>query len=269
MLVFRYTVLRDEPTPGSALLNLRYRNELFVRKQPAHAAFSDAAFRLSTAQKACYGAAFVALPWVWARWRAYMLANDWSSQPSSSWRYRVWGLTEQAEIAYRIVALVNFWLFLFHGRFRSVLERLLSMRLIYIQSRVARQVSFEFMNQQLVWHGFSEFLLFVIPLIDFGAIVRGMKRVLAIQAPEHHGHGDAGDSRRDMSSMDPAAVESAAKARHSAAQCPICDNNPIIMPHITPCGHVYCYTCLRSHCMADPSFACRHCNRVVTSHRPL
>ena len=29
------------------------------------------------------------------------------------------------------------------------------------------QVSFEFMNQQLLWHGFSEFMLFLLPLIDF------------------------------------------------------------------------------------------------------
>ena len=29
------------------------------------------------------------------------------------------------------------------------------MRLVYIRSRIGREVDFEYMNQQLVWHGFS------------------------------------------------------------------------------------------------------------------
>lgn len=46
------------------------------------------------------------------------------------------------------------------------MDRLLGMRLVYAHPTMSRQVSFEFLNQQLVWHGLSEFLLFVIPLFN-------------------------------------------------------------------------------------------------------
>lgn len=36
---------------------------------------------------------------------------------------------------------------------------MLRMRLVYIRPRLPRQVSFDFMNQQLVWHGVSVSLL--------------------------------------------------------------------------------------------------------------
>ncbi len=41
------------------------------------------------------------------------------------------------------------------------------------------QVSYEFMNQQLVWHGFSEFLFFLLPLINIDRIRNGIRRFMA------------------------------------------------------------------------------------------
>ena len=62
---------------------------------------------------------------------------------------------------------------------RSLLERLLSARLVYARPSAARAISFEYLNRQLVWHELSELLLFVLPLVDVGAI----KRVLRARLP--------------------------------------------------------------------------------------
>lgn len=40
-------------------------------------------------------------------------------------------------------------------RYRTMIDRVLGMRLIYAQRSVSRNVSFEFLNRQLVWEAFT------------------------------------------------------------------------------------------------------------------
>ena len=63
-------------------------------------------------------------------------------------------------------------------RYRSLVDRILGMRLVYQHPKTARQISFEFMNQQLVWQGFSEFIMFILPLLNLDKIRRSMKVLL-------------------------------------------------------------------------------------------
>jgi len=99
---------------------------------------------------------------------------------------------QRMEVGYKILSLVNFLAFLLNGRlvkilkselisnlpnylilyfeffnaaslfnlfytlrYRSLLDRLLRMRLVYNRRHSIRQINFEFMNRQLVWHGFT------------------------------------------------------------------------------------------------------------------
>ena len=55
---------------------------------------------------------------------------------------------------------------------RSLLERVLSIRLVYQRASMARALSFEYLNRQLVWHELSELLLFTLPLINVAALKR-------------------------------------------------------------------------------------------------
>ena len=55
---------------------------------------------------------------------------------------------------------------------RSLLERLLSARLVYQKANMARAISFEYLNRQLVWHELSELLLFILPLVSVTRIKR-------------------------------------------------------------------------------------------------
>ena len=55
---------------------------------------------------------------------------------------------------------------------RSLLERALRMRLVYAQPAMTRALSFEYLNRQLVWHELSELLLFLLPLLNVGAVTR-------------------------------------------------------------------------------------------------
>lgn len=51
-----------------------------------------------------------------------------------------------------------------------MLERLLRARLVYSRAAMARALSFEYLNRQLVWHELSELLLFLLPLVNVGRL---------------------------------------------------------------------------------------------------
>lgn len=52
------------------------------------------------------------------------------------------------------------------------MERLLGARLVYKQANMSRLISFEYLNRQLVWQELSEFLLFLLPLINVSKVKR-------------------------------------------------------------------------------------------------
>ena len=50
------------------------------------------------------------------------------------------------------------------------MERLIGARLVYRQPSMSRLVSFEYLNRQLVWQELSEFMLFLLPLINVSKV---------------------------------------------------------------------------------------------------
>jgi peroxin-2 len=51
------------------------------------------------------------------------------------------------------------------------------MRLVYAQRDASRAISFEFLNRQLVWHAFTDFLLFLLPLLRPRRLLRKLLRL--------------------------------------------------------------------------------------------
>lgn len=108
--------------------------------------------------------------------RSYILsisqAND--RQPSSNVRL-LSRVSSIASTAHSIAAFASFLIFLVSGRYRTLLDRILRLRLAPSSSQVSREISFEYLNRQLVWHAFTEFLLFLLPLVG----IRRWKRWLS------------------------------------------------------------------------------------------
>ena len=201
---------------------------------------------------------------------------------------------------------------------RSLLERVLRMRLVYRQPAMARALSFEYLNRQLVWHELSELLLFLLPLVNVGAVKRFVrKRLAAPEAAEPAGalstrrlhllrsamyvsagpdllqrvqpcqaycvsHRTRGSSlphtgawiactqgthsRMRSTSLLCAGASSAAPA--AAQPCSHCGTAPVPVPYTAlPCGHLYCYFCLRQQCAADKGFRCERCFLRVAAMR--
>ena len=74
-------------------------------------------------------------------------------------------LSSHLSTLYTTLSLASFTLFILNGRYRTILDRLLRLRLTPPPRQHPRSVSFEYLNRQLVWHAFTEFLLFMLPLV--------------------------------------------------------------------------------------------------------
>jgi len=170
-----------------------------------------------------------------------MTDGGWSGYPEGHKLKRLYKFIRFLDHSYRIATVINFLVFLVDGKYRSLLERLLRMRLIYIHPRVARQVNFEFMNQQLLWQGFAEFWMFMAPLVNFDRIFRGIQGMFRVFT------GPVADS---------------------VPGCPVCHVDPILNPYKANCGHLFCYYCVRASRMSDTAFRCPRCYQRIVSETP-
>lgn len=95
--------------------------------------------------------------------------------PSDNVR-RLGRFTAFISTAHSIAAFTSFLCFLLNGKYRTLLDRVLRLRLTPSTNQVSREVSFEYLNRQLVWHAFTEFLLFLLPLVGISRWRRWLNR---------------------------------------------------------------------------------------------
>jgi len=122
-----------------------------------------------------HGTLTLLIPYLHTRLRGHALSYAWPDAPSSDRRRKAWEFLTRLESTHSLFGLLNFIAFLWNGRYRTTVDRLLKLRLAPARRLARRDVSYEFMNRQMVWHAFTEFLLFLLPLIN----MRGLRRRIA------------------------------------------------------------------------------------------
>ena len=176
-----------------------------------------------------------------------------------------------------VLTLVSFTAFLVTGHYRTLLDRALRMRLVPPSRSVARDVSFEYLNRQLVWHAFTEFLLFILPLLRVGRWRRWWARLLRKLRSEGSGRGGNGETAGELGFL-------------PERTCAICYRETdaegtggglgglgggratdITNPYeAVECGHVYCYVCLAGKIELEEGegWPCLRCGGLVKRCRP-
>ncbi|KAK1312085.1 Peroxisome biogenesis protein 2 [Acorus calamus] len=235
-LIWRFSIWVDKPTPGNALMNLRYRDERAVDLLGKEVRTGLEGPGLTTSQKLWYCFSIVGGQYIWARLQSFSAFRRWGDSEQRSLARWAWVLIQRLEGFYKAAASVNLLIFLYSGRYRSLIERILKARLVYGSPHMNRAVSFEYMNRQLVWNEFSEMLLVLLPLLNSSSIKKFLLPFSKDKSP-----GSSGDD----------------------TACPICLANPTIPFVAVPCQHRYCYYCLRTRCAATPQFRCARCNEPV------
>ncbi|KAJ2231134.1 peroxisome assembly protein (Peroxin-2) [Coemansia sp. RSA 485] len=200
--------------------------------------------------------------YLWTQITKRMSYDGWADAPRKSLRNRLWRLASWMERMSRLAALANLLAFFSAGQYKSVVERLLGLRLVNARPQLSHSVSFEFLNRQLVWHAFTEFVMFALPLVNPARarawVVRSTRSLL----------------RLPQISIDPKVAELPGNV------CAICytdadkqtdtqvdlESCVCVNPYITECGHRFCYVCVKTQMMAEgDEFVCLRCGCRVTS----
>ncbi|KAM7255554.1 hypothetical protein ACFE04_008452 [Oxalis oulophora] len=236
-LIWRFSIWVDKPTPGNALMNLRYRDERAIEPRAKIRTGLEGS-GLSVAQKLWYCIASVGGQYIWSRLHSFSAFRRWGDSEQRPLARRAWTLLQRIEALYKAASFGNLLIFLYTGRYRNLIERALRARLVYGTPNMNRAVSFEYMNRQLVWNEFSEMLLLLLPLLNSSTV---------------------------KSLLRPFSKDKSSSSEEDNATCPICHENPTIPFLALPCQHRYCYYCLRTRCAAAQSFRCTRCNEPVVA----
>ncbi|KAI1431387.1 Pex12 amino terminal region-domain-containing protein [Xylaria sp. CBS 124048] len=275
-ILFKLTVWDHDATYGAALQNLKYTDAR--RRGPVLTPPSKW-------QKSLYGLITVAGKYGWTKWENWLLDQDNGYDEPSPLVRRLSSLTTRVTTIHSMAAFASFLVFLLQGRYRTLLDRVLRMRLAPPTSQVNREVSFEYLNRQLVWHAFTEFLLFVLPLVGINRWRRWLSRTwrktkeLVRTGPEDQ----AGEKQGELAFLpertcaicyqDQNSAVSETEVMAAAASSGVVGSaqTDITNPYETiPCGCIYCFVCLASRLEREEGegWTCLRCGELVKECKP-
>lgn len=244
-------------------------------------------------QKVAYGAVTIGGRYCWSKWESYLLSASEDFAAPSNARVEVLSrLTEQLSNLHDIASLASFLVFLVNGRYRTLTDRLLRLRLTPTSHSTSREVSFEYLNRQLVWHAFTEFLLFLLPLVGISRWRRILSRTLRRltsafwtllgRAPSSTSSSPA-EKQGELSFLpertcaicyrdqNPSSASEAAVLSASASSGVVGSAaTDITNPYAADCGCVYCFACVAQRIANEEGegWPCLRCGATVATCAP-
>ncbi|KAI2472508.1 Pex12 amino terminal region-domain-containing protein [Annulohypoxylon bovei var. microspora] len=275
-VLFKLTVWDHDATYGAALQNLKYsdaRRDGPILAPPTRW------------QKSLYGLITVGGKYGWTKWENWLLDRDNGYDQPSPMVQRLSKVTSKITTLHSIAAFASFLAFLLHGRYRTILDRVLRMRLAPPTSQVTREVSFEYLNRQLVWHAFTEFLLFVLPLVGINRWRRWLSRTWRKTKEIINVGTEGGDSDKQgdyaflpertcaicYQDQNSAVSENEVLAAAASSGVVGSAQTDITNPYETiPCGCIYCFVCLATRLEREEGegWACLRCGELVKECKP-
>lgn len=186
-------------------------------------------------------------------------------------------ILEHLNTIHSFATLLSFLLFLKNGQHRTILDRVLRLRLAAPNHMVSREVSFEYLNRQLVWHAFTEFLLFILPVVKVGRWRRWYSRIMR-KAKSLGSVGEESSilkNRKGELSFLPektcaicfkeTSADTEGKGIGAGGSTDV--TNPY---EAIPCGHLYCYICITSKIALEEGegWECLRCSSLIKKCRP-
>jgi len=248
-------------------------------------------------QRVVYGLVTIGGRYCWTKWEDYLSSIESGYEEPSPLMRHLSRLSSTLDTTHGIAAFVSYLAFLYNGKYRTLTDRLLSLRLVPASNQTSREVSFEFLNRELVWHAFTEFLLFLLPLVGISRwrrwIGRAWKKIQAaykrVQTGSFANGGDDDDVPKGelgflpertcaicYQEQNPTGAQSeqdiisrsAAAANSGIAGSATTDiTNPY---QAEPCSCIYCFVCLAQRIDAEQGegWICLRCGETVKSCRP-
>jgi peroxin-2 len=282
--LFKLSVWDNNASYGATLQNLRYadaRQPIALQSKP------------TTFQKTLHGLFTVAGRYGWVKWESWLIEQEGGYTAPSPRVQRLSRLTSYLSTTHSLAALASFLIFLVNGRYRTLTDRILRLRLVSPSNQISREVSFEYLNRQLVWHAFTEFLLFLLPLVGIGRwrrwLTRVWKKTKSLVKSDAATDEEADEERVKTGPLaflpertcaicyeaqNPAATsEAEILGANTGASGGIVGSaeTDIVNPYETiPCKCIYCFVCLASKIEAEEGngWTCLRCGEVVQRCKP-
>ncbi|KAJ5625881.1 hypothetical protein N7510_002190 [Penicillium lagena] len=278
-VLFKLSIWDHNASYGAALQGLHYTDSR--RKGPVYATPTKW-------QKTAYGLLTVGGRYAWDKWESWLIGQEGGYEEPSREVRMMSRLTDLVSTSHSIAAFVSFLVFLVNGRYRTLVDRILRIRLTPPSAQASREVSFEYLNRQLVWHAFTEFLLFLLPLVGISRWRRWVSRAWHKTVTALKSNGDD----------DQLAEKQGELAFLPERTCAICyrDQNPttqtesdviaasvsaggitgsaqtdITNPYETiPCGCIYCFVCIVEKLEGEEGqgWICLRCGELVKKCQP-
>ncbi|TKA25467.1 hypothetical protein B0A50_06334 [Salinomyces thailandicus] len=248
-------------------------------------------------QKVAYGLLTVGGRYGWSRWEEHLSGIENGYDEPSAMIKRLSRLTTLAGATHEIAAFASFLIFLYNGKYRTLTDRLLRLQLVPSSNQTSREVSFEYLNRQLVWHAFTEFLLFLLPLVGISRWRRWIARAWKRTKNSLYSLRTGRQASRDLQEEDE--ISTGELAFLPERTCAICyqDQNPaggrseqdvvsaagantgvvgsaatdITNPYAAiPCECVYCFICLAQRIEGEEGegWTCLRCGEIVKACQP-
>lgn len=162
-----------------------------------------------------------------------------------------WLTIDNLAMAAKFLSVINFIEFLRDGRYLTIQERLFNLlptinEQDYFRGISLNKVQMELLYRETVWKVIAGFLTTVIPLINLTRIKNNALRATGLM-PQAKSTG----------------LNLAEKimAQSGSNKCGICKKQ-VYNPYIIGCRHLYCYYCISSSYLSDPTpgYVCLQCN---------
>ncbi|RIB20938.1 Pex12 amino terminal region-domain-containing protein [Gigaspora rosea] len=254
LVMYRFSIYESGASYGAQLQNLKYQNE---RRHSGGLQSTQKDAVLTKSQKYAFSIMTIGGPYIWMRINRFVTAKRWSELNDDDARKIFWKCLQHLENLHKILSLANFLAFLYDGKYRTLVDRILTMRFVYARQMTRRHVNFEFMNRQLVWHAFTEFLLFLMPFINFRRVKNILKHV-SYSKPQAFdflpAHICAICYEQQMSTSTSSITAVSSTRLHNSYE--------------TSCGHQYCYYCIKMKMIQEGrTWKCLRCGEEIKDIR--
>ncbi|GES60866.1 peroxisome biosynthesis protein Peroxin-2 [Aspergillus terreus] len=278
-LLFKLSIWDHDASYGAALQGLKYVDSR--SKGPVHSTPTKW-------QKTLYGLLTVGGRYAWDKWESWLINQEGGYEEPSREVRLLSRLTDLVSTTHSIAAFVSFLVFLVNGRYRTLVDRILRIRLTPPSAQASREVSFEYLNRQLVWHAFTEFLLFLLPLVGISRwrrwVSRAWRKTMATlkssenedETVEKQGElaflpertcGICYQQNNPSSTTESEAIAASAASGGIIGSAQTDITNPY---EAVPCGCVYCFVCLVQKIEGEEGegWVCLRCGAVVKKCKP-
>ncbi len=275
-ILFKLSIWDHDASYGAALQSLQYVDSR--SKGPVYSAPTKL-------QKSLYGLLTVGGRYAWDKWENWLINQEGGYEEPSQEVRSLARITNLLSTTHSIAAFASFLVFLVNGHYRTLVDRLLRMRLTPPSAQASREVSFEYLNRQLVWHAFTEFLLFLLPLVGISRwrrwVSRAWRKTMSALRTSTDDDDVVNEKQGELSFLpertcaicykttDENTTENEVMA--SSGGISGSAQTDITNPYETiPCGCVYCFVCIVQKLEGEEGegWVCLRCGELVKKCKP-